>query len=201
MSSSTFGPTFFPPLGPAKVSGGLKPTGWDRCVLGGQVLPAFASVTRGGIKLKEDPKKKAGSDGCHPTYHGVDPQPMQLELETYTDDDREALALIMQPYVPKEGQTPKPVSIDYPGIRFLGITNVQIIGVGPLVPVKPGMAKMVVDMRHWLPPQSSRSATTTPVRAIRNVRKEAAQKAKPSNPPPTQQPSMGKPPAFTGAVR
>lgn len=201
MSTRTAGPTFFPPLGPAKVAGGIKPTGWDRCVIGGQVLPALCSVLRGGVKLKEDPKKKAGADGERPTYHGLDPQPLELECETYSDDDREDLAGIMAPLTPVQDRPPKPVSFDHPSVRHLGISTVTIVEVGALMPVKPGVAKMRIGFKHWLPPKSpKKSATATPTRAVRNVRKEAAQKAAPSNPKPTAQAGAGKPPAFTGAT-
>jgi hypothetical protein len=202
MSTRTAGPTFFPPLGPAKVSGGISPKGWDRCVLAGQVLPAHASILRGGIKLKADPKKKAGADGTRPCYHGLDPQPLQVELETYSDDDRESLAAMLATVVPVADRQPKPVSIDHPSIRHLGITAVQIVGVGPFIPVKPGVAKVLLDMEHWQPPKSpSKVATFTPTRAVRNLRKEAADKATPPNPKPTQRAGFGGPPAFTGAAK
>lgn len=199
MSSRTAGAAFFPPLGPAKMAGGLKPTGWDRCVLGGQVLPAYCSITHGGIKLKQDKKPKAGADGCRPTYHGIDPQPLQLECLTYSDDDRESLIGIIAPLIPIPDRTPQPVSFGHPSVRHLFITTVQIVGVGALIPVGPGVAKMTIDLEHWLPPKSpKKSATATPTRASRNVRKEAAAKASPPNPPPTQQPDLWGPPAFTG---
>lgn len=197
MSSKTAGPTFFPPLGPPKMAGAVNPKGWDRCALAGQVLPGHASILRGGIKLKKDHKPKSGADGCRPTYHGIDPGELELEVITYSDDDREALAGIVATVMPVPGKEPKPVSIDYPGIRHLGISTVLVIGVSALIPIGPGVAKMTLQLDHWMPPKaSSKIATKTPTRAVRNARKEAAQKN--SNPSPTAQKGPG--PTPTGAT-
>src|SRR4051812_13130361 len=119
MSRRTAGPQLFPPLGPAKVSGGINPEGWDRLVLNGEVCPALATITRGGIKLKEDKKDKAGADGTRPTYHGIEPQALGVDLETYSDDDREALAGILAKLAPLPDRPPRPISIDHPSIRHL----------------------------------------------------------------------------------
>lgn len=199
MSTRTAGPTFFPPLGPAKMAGGITPTGWDRCVIAGQVLPAMCSVVHGMIRLKEDPKDKAGADGCRPTYHGLAPQPLQLEVIAHSDDDREQVASILAPLKPLQDRQPKPVSFDHPSVRDLGITNVVIVGIGAWIVIGPGVTKRVIDFKHWQPPKSpTKSATGTPTRAVRNARGEAAQKAAPSNPKPTAQADLGQPPAFTG---
>lgn len=197
MSTRTAGPTFFPPLGPAKMAGGITPTGWDRCVIAGQVLPALCSVMHGGIRLKIDRKPKSGADGARQTFHGLDPQPLQLELVTYSDDDREQVASILAPLKPLQDRQPKPVSFDHPSVRDLGITNVVIVGISAWIVVAPGVAKRVIDFDHWQPPKSpKKSATSTPTRAVRNSRREAAQQAAPSNPKPTAQGGVGQPPNF-----
>jgi hypothetical protein len=200
MSKRVSGPTFFPPLGPAKMAGEIAPTGWDRAVIAGQVLPAHCSVMHGEIRLKEDPKSKAGADGCRPTFHGMDPRPLQLEAITYSDEDREQLASILAPLKPLQDRAPQPVSFDHPSVRHLGITTVTIVGISALIVVGPGVAKLSIEFKHWLPPKSpTNSATTTPKRAVRNVRREAARQADPPNPLPTAQPGPWRPPAFTGA--
>jgi hypothetical protein len=188
------GPTFFPPLGPATSLGAVDPQGWDRCVLGGKVIPGFCRITRANCKLKQDKKPKNGADGGNPTYRGLDPQPLELEIETFTDEDREQLAVILGPLIPQPGGQPKPVSIDHPSLRILRISAVQVIGAGGLMPI-PGTtrAKMTVDLEHSLPARKKNATTTpkgAPTRKTENTRKKAT--------PPTQQPGFAAPPPNTG---
>jgi hypothetical protein len=189
---ATFGPVFFPPLGPA--NGASKPSapqGWDRCTLADKVLPGFSRITKGAIRLKIDKKSKAGADGAYPTCHGLEPQPIELEITTYNDDDREELAGIAAGLIPMAGRTPAPVSIDHPSLRPLGISMVLIVGVSPLMVVKPMRARMTFDLLHWLPPPSKPATKTpkgAPVRKVQNVGPAA-------NVAPHQQAGVGAPPA------
>lgn len=189
----TFGPSFFPPLGPATTQVALEPQGWDRCLLAGKVLPAHARVLQAYCELKRDPKKKKGTDGANPTYNGMDPQPLQLELTTYNDEDREALASILLQYVPKPGRKPESVSIDHPSLRILGIDAVDIIGAGALIPVQgTHVTKMILKLVHSLPAKKGNATTTpkpTPVRKPANVRNGAKK-----NPLPTETGLISLPP-------
>jgi hypothetical protein len=183
-----------PTLGPGRgSSGAIAPKGWDRCVLADQVIPGFARITRGEIRLKTDKKQKSGADGCNPTFHGMDPQAIELEIITFSDEDREALVDIIAPLVPQPGKKPAPVSIDHPSLRILNVSAVQIIGAGALIPVegKPMRARMQLHMLHWLP-TSNQNATTTPAGAPKRKIPNARTRA---NPAPTQQPGFGAPPA------
>jgi hypothetical protein len=194
---SGFDPVFFPPLGPAKgSSGAVAPRGWNRCTLNGKVIPGFCRITRGNIRLKVDPKKKSGANGANPTFHGIDPQAIELEITTTSDEDREALVGIIGPLVPQANRDPAPVSIDAPSLRLIGISSVQVIGVGALLPVEgqPMKARMVIDMLHWLPPNkkvATKTPTGAPVRKPKNER--TGHPATPT--PPTQQPGVAGPPA------
>jgi hypothetical protein len=190
------GRPFFPPLGPAKVSGGIAPRNWDRLVLGGIVCPALATITRGGIKLREDKKSKAGADGTNPCYHGIDPQALGVELETYSDDDREALASILSKFTPIQDREPQPVTINHPSVRHLNISKVVLTEVGPFLPVKPGVAKVHLSFSHWMPPKSpGKSASHTPVKAaITNKLLEEAKRRANQNPKPTAKPGFAGPP-------
>jgi hypothetical protein len=182
---------FFPPLGPGGGSSGrANPKGWDRCVLANQVIPGFVRVTRANTRLKIDHKPKPGADGGNPTFHGLDPQPIELEIMTFSDDDREQLASIVQPLLPKQGTKPTPVSIDHPSLRILGISAVQVVGGSGLIHVAPMKAKMNLELLHWLPTKKQ-SATSTPKgapkRKVQNDRKQA-------NTPPEQQTGFCSPP-------
>lgn len=177
----------FPPLGPATGLKPYKPTGWYRCVLQGKVLPCQARITRASCKLKRDGKPKKGTDGANPTYSGLDPQPLELELTTFTDADREQLANVLSPYIPTPGVKPKSVSIDHPSLRLIRVSAVDIIGASALLP-EPGTtkAKMTLELVHSLPAKKGNATTTpkgTPLRTPSNVRLVA-------NPKPTQQPGL-----------
>lgn len=186
------GPVFFPPLGPANGSGGaLNPKGWDRCTLGGQVVPGFCRITKGGIELKADKKPKAGADGANPTFHGIDPQGVDLEITTYSDEDRESLIAVVGPLIPQPGSKPKPVSIDHPSLRPIFITAVQITGASALIYEGPMKAKMTLRMLHWLPTTNA-SATGTPKGA---PQRKPPNNRKGANPAPTAQPGVANPPA------
>jgi hypothetical protein len=196
--AAPLGPTFFPPLGPATTQPQIDPQGWDRCVLGGQVVPAHCRITHGACGLKKDPKSKSGADGSNPTYRGMDPKPISMEITTYNDPDREALASLLGPYIPVPGVQPKPVSIDHPSLRMIRVFAVVIEEPSALIP-EPGTtkAKMTLLMQHWLPSRQG-SATATPkgapVRKPKNIRKKPSQ----DNPPPTKQKGFASPPANLG---
>lgn len=191
---STFGPKFFPPLGPATKSKPFTPDGWDRCAMANQVLPGLAHITHGGVKIKIDHKNKSGADGANPTCHGLEPQPIGLEVVTFDDDQREALAAIVQPLVPTLGRKQLPVSIDHPSLRVLGITSVLIVGASPLINMGKQRTKMTFDLLHWLP-TTKKVATNTakgaPVRKVDNVGPAGAAA---SNPAPTTQAGFCGPP-------
>ena len=192
------GPTFFPPLGAATTQPPLDPQGWDRCVIADKVLPAHCRILHGSCKLKKDKKAKNGADGNNPTYRGLDAQPVQLEITTYNDPDREELASIIAPLIPVPGSTPKPVSIDHPSLRIIRVFSVVIEGAGALIP-EPGTtkAKMVLELQHWLPSRTQNATKTpkgAPVRKVQNNRKTPQQ----SNPPPTTQKGFAAPPATMG---
>lgn len=180
-----------PRLGPAQP--GAKPPaaqGWDRCVLADQVLPGFAKITKGAVRIKLDKKQKAGADGANPTCHGLDPQPIELEINTYTDEDREALALLAPKFVPQKGKKPLPVAIDHPSLRPLGIAAVLIVGVSPLMIASAQRTRMTFDLLHWLPSDAgdaTQTPTAAPLRRIKNVGPAA-------NVPPHEQASFCGPP-------
>jgi len=194
---SPIGPQFFPPLGPARgSSGSFSAKGWDKCVLAGQAIKSKARMIGGGeVQLKIDRKPKKGANGANPTSGGMDPQPLEIEFLTYSDEEREELHSIIAPYRPQPNKVPKPVSIDFPPLRFVGISAVIIVGVGPMVPIegRPMQARAKIKFLHWLP-TSGKDATTTPsgapVRKPTNVRAR-----KPPPTPPTEQAGFCGPPA------
>lgn len=192
------GPTFFPPLGPATTQPQVDPKGWDRATLAGQVVPGFCRILNADVKFKIDPKKKNGADGDNPTIRGFDPRPLMMEIMTYNDADREALASLIGPYVPIPGVTPKPVAIDHPSLRIIRVYAVIVQGASALIPIEgTTKAKMTIDMQHWVPAKQKNATHTpkgAPVRKVANTRKKAGA----DNPPPTQQKGFGAPPASLG---
>lgn len=190
--------TFFPPLGPATSQPTVNPQGWDRCELGGQVVPGFCKILDGGCGLKKDEKKKSGADGQNPTYRGIDPKPIRMEIVTFNDVDREALASLLGPYIPVPGLQPKPVAIDHPSLRMIRVYSVVIEQAGALIPIEGTIkAKMTLHMQHWLPSKQANATATpkgAPVRKVKNVRKTPQQ----DNPPPTAQKGFAAPPSTLG---
>lgn len=191
------GPTFFPPLGPATSQESINPQGWDRCTLDGKVIPGHCRILHGGCGLKKDQKKKNGADGENPTYRGMATKPVGMEITTFNDPDREALASQLGPYIPVPGVKPKPVSIDHPSLRLIRVFAVVIEEVDALIPeAGTTKAKMTIAMQHWLPSRKNATATPSgaPTRKPPNVRKKPAQ----DNPPPTQRKGFAAPPASLG---
>jgi hypothetical protein len=187
----------FPPLGATKVSGRIDPQNWDRLVLGGNVCPGLATITAGGIKLREDKKPKAGADGSSPCYHGIDPQALGVDIETNDDWEREDLAALLTKYTPVQDRPPEPVSIDHPSIRHLNIAMVVLTSIGPFLYVKPGVTKVHIGFSHWMPPKSNKSASVTPKKTagIRNMLREKADQIASKNVKPTERKDFAAPPA------
>lgn len=190
--------TFFPPLGPATSQKQVDPQGWDKCVLAGSTIPGFCKIPNAEILLKLDKKPKHGSDGANPTILGIDPQPLVLEIMTFTDADREALVPVIGPYLPAPGVKSKPVAIDHPSLRAIRVYAVIIQGASALTPIEgTTKAKMTLRLQHWLPSKQKSAVTTpkgAPVRKVKNVRKKPSD----TNPTPTQQKGFGQPPARLG---
>jgi len=194
MSDDTFGPKIFPPLGPYGSGGAIEATGWDRAMIAGQVVPGQSRITNGGILIKIQKKSKDGANGANPTLHGLDPQPIDMEITTHSNDEREALASMVAGLVPKITKNkkldPKPVSFDHPSVRHLGIGTVLLIKVGAFIVVSPNVAKLAIGLIHWMPATDGATTGqfTAPKRTIDNERKGTNKK-------PTEQPGFGGPPA------
>lgn len=190
----------FPSLSPKGVNKGpLYRSGWDTCVLGSYQIPGRVRVMKGGIKLKTDHKKQSGASGARPTFHGLDPQPIGLEIVVWTDEQLNQLDTVLRTLLPGGNGDSVPLSIDHAQLRHLGaIVNVQIVGASELSegPYGPTSRKMTLELLHWMPPQGQRGthATTTPTRAVRNVQQEDARKRQQQNAKPTQQAGVGAPP-------
>ena len=190
--------TYLPPLAPPSGAvGPLELTGWDRATLGGFIMPGKARTKGCNVKLKKDKKGKAGSDGSRPTYHGIDPKEFQIEIDTWTDDQRERLVQICRQILPLPGVKSKPLSFDHPSIRHFGMPiKVQVLGAGELEFDNERHTKLSIYVEHWLPASTNpkKSATNTPTRSVRNIRAEDADKLQNPNLPPTDQNNFGVPP-------
>lgn len=184
-----------PPLGPLTLDrsgrevGGLPAKEWDLAIIGGQTLPGHSKIVSGSIALKIDRKKKAGSSGANPTFHGLDPQPLELEVTTYNDADRDSLAAVVGSFIPTAAKEMKSYSFDHPAVWHLGLSNVIVQKVGAFIIVSPGVTKMHIGLLHWILP-SGPSVTKTPKTAIGKVPDNRTG----ANKKPTEQPGFGGPP-------
>jgi hypothetical protein len=187
----------FPPLAPSGCAAGpLYGTGWDRGALGGILVPGRCRVVMGCIKVKRDKKSKKGADGSNPTQSGIDPQPIELEVTMWTDAHLAEFKKLCDQLLPQAGVKRKPVSLDHPDLYHLGsIVNVEVLGASALM--RQGRTRICkLQLHHWMPSTSKggKDATSTPTRAVRNARREQAEKRNPPNPPPTLQSGFGSPP-------
>lgn len=189
----------FPSLAPV-ARGSLTLPGWDRASLGGEVLPGKAKVTKGGVRLKKDLKKKAGADAARPTFHGLEQQEFELEVLVWTNEQLARLGEVCRQVLPRQGVEPKPIALDHPAVRHLGdVVSVVVTGAGVLVDGElPHSKKLAIQLLHWLPvkasPKGKTTATVTPKRASRNLRSEDAGKRNPPNPAPSTQVGFCGPP-------
>jgi hypothetical protein len=193
----------FPALTPKFYRGGqayspgpLTLSGWDRATLGGFVMPGKSKVTGGSMKVKEDRKSTAGSDGARPTLHGIDPQRFELEVYVWTDEQAEELLRICREILPLSGVNRAPLALVHPDILHMGdAVMMNVLGCG--VMEREGTARRIkFHLLHWLAPKrGSKPATNTPIKGVRNARREAAEKQNPPNPTPTQQAGVAGPPA------
>jgi len=200
-----------PRLGPAN-SGPLYLDGWDLGIIGNHKIPGKSRVTGGKVKLKKDPKSKAGADGANKTYHGIDPQEFTLEIEVWTDEQLKNLVQVVladilpkpwaKPANPPPGQTaaswPPPLPLLHPDLCGLSSTMPMAVVILGGTPFKHNgnMVSMTLELDHFLPaPASKPSQAGTPLRKVPNKRAEADAAA--NNPPPHQQPGFGGPPAVT----
>ena len=54
---------------------------WDRIYLQGTIIPCHhARIVEAGLRLAVDKKKTLGGNGANPTYHGIDPHPIGIEV-------------------------------------------------------------------------------------------------------------------------
>lgn len=173
------------PLGPPRARAmPLYWGGWDEVKLAGRALPHRARV-KAAIQLKFDPKSKAGSDGARSTTHGLEPQPVEIEVTCYDDEARAVLAEICVQFLPASGKSLAPVTIESPQIEHLkALAKVVILGAPSADIVAPGVTRHAIKARHWLPP-GRKLATKTAQRSIGNLQQEDA--ARRRNPLPTAQ--------------
>src|SRR5262245_11679187 len=106
------------PAGGAR--GPLYLEGWDLAILGDEKLPGKTRVTRGGVKVKKDPKKKAGSDGSTPTFRGLDLQEIELEVTVWTDEQKTKLDEVLDRFAPRRGVKVEAIPLQHEALRPMG---------------------------------------------------------------------------------
>lgn len=194
-----------PKLGPPGSPSGLGNYGaWHTLKIGGTTLPGKWRVLSGGVKLKIDPKKKAGVDGGNPVFHGMNPQGFEIEGEQYSDDERDALQSIFgdpnTSLMPQPGKTQNqyPLQLQHPSVLHFGYAiNVMVVGVGILEHSGPGTTKIKISLQHWLQPKSGSSASQQPNKARRAVNNDLGKSSQKNSPPSQQQDVAGPPKNFT----
>lgn len=200
----------FPQLFPVGGSSGpLLPVGWDKLTLGGIVLAGRWKLTGGALKLKIDPKKKAGATAPSPTTHGLDPQTFTARGVVWTqaqlDELDDQLAILLPPL------NLQPVTLDHPQAyslaRVLGKIDVQVEVGSIWLPssIVRGGYEITLNLPHWLPAakgaKGNKAKSSTPDQSKRNLLAEADAQRRAgvgvgtvyANPPPSSSPDFAKP--------
>lgn len=167
--------------------GNLLPTHpWDRIALGGQVIPCHhARITSGGLALLVDKKKTLGGNGGHPTYHGIDPHSIDVDVFFSTvEQAREFAFVIAASFGPSiKGDAPV-IPIEAQQLQHLGcLTTVKIRAIEAMT--ESGIYKVVkMKLDHWLNPPAvkGKSVSSSHKKPINNAVTEAA--ALKANPKP-----------------
>jgi hypothetical protein len=164
------------------------------------VLPGKWRVTSGRVLLKHDKKTKAGVDGANPVFHGLDPQAFELEGEQFNEDERNAVANLLQQIGPQPGQAQNqpPLQLQHPAVTSIGFAIfVKVIGVGVFEHTGPCTTRVKLSLLHWLPAgKNAPNATVQDTSGQRTKKKLPAGLGAQSqaNPPPSQQANAAAPP-------
>lgn len=171
-------------------SGPLYPASvWDQVTIGGFLLPGRASIRSGGVKLAEDKKGSAGSNGALPTYFGIDPDNIAVVCTVWTAEQAskfaEVSAKLFGPNV-----KPAPVAISAQALNHLPIYEVVVKQVSE-ARVSGQIREFTIMCRHWLPSTVSKKkvVTSTPTKATLPPNLRAGD----NNPAPSAQPNFSSP--------
>lgn len=162
------------------------PKPWDQVRLGGMLLPCHhAVITAGGVELREDKKGGAGESGALPTYHGMDPKPITIDVYFNTVEQANRFNNMLPFFGPIPGIPTRVVSIEAQALAHLPITAVAVRAVGALLDAPP-YKRITISCRHWLSSEKTKKKVTkTPTEETGNVRRDEAERA--ANPRPTSQ--------------
>ena len=182
---------WYPPggaIGPLTPS---KP--WDQVRIGGFLLPCHhAVITAGGVELREDKKGGTGQSGASLTYHGMDPQPVTIDVFFSTVEQANNFTGVIALVGPLPGVPPRAFSIEAQALEGSAITAVTVRKVSALLDALP-FKRITVTCRHFLPPEKTKNkpVTGSPKASTDNLRSEEA--ARLQNPPPSARPGYGAP--------
>jgi len=190
---------WYPRVPDETTRGPLEPTRpWDRIKLGGFVLPCHhAAITSGGVELRADKKGGTGQNGAMPTFHGMDPKPLTIDLYFSTVEQADAFARIYPFLCPIPGVATHSVDIEAQAIDDLPITAVAVTGCSALLEAG-NYKKRTLNCLHWLSAAANKKKVTgTPQASFTNIIDE--EQARASNPKPSAQPGFCSPFSSPGA--
>lgn len=190
-------PSLFPngsPEGPVFLGG------WDRVLIGGDPLPGRVEVVRGGIEVRRDKPKPTGKNGGRQsTYHGSDPEDVEIEVHCWLDKHFSYMDAFLKKHgPPTNGDAPRPTSIDAAALRHLPIRYVAIVKVSqwadsPKV-TRGKMLRLVLDAFTSANTKKTVTAQPKPKRKIANAVTDNPQS---KNPDPSTLQSVAEPPNFS----
>jgi hypothetical protein len=147
---------------------------WSSLTVGGSIIygPANPDGVSGKVTVKRakrhykwQRKDPPGSDGYTSTYHGISPKEFDIVFWFWTSAQYDRLESQVIPsfqIVGTKGKT-NPVTIDYPGLSAIGISQIttdHIMQPEPTSEDKPDMWRWVVQVTEYLPPPQVNTAAT-----------------------------------------
>jgi hypothetical protein len=183
-----------PRLGPpGSASEPLFPAGWDLVILGGRLLPGKATVSKCNVKRKVDKKGGIGSKGANPTVHGRELQDLEVKVTVKTDEQVDELLDVLKLILADPDDNPRPLAIDHPTPRSIGIESVILLGsTGLMMSSTRGVRELTMSLREHRQPKPAKSQTVKG--APGDVRNKRTEDARRRNPPPSANPTTIAPP-------
>lgn len=138
---------------------------WDTLVIAGSIWKGKVDVRGAKRAYKVQTKDAPGIEGATQTYRGRRPETFEITFYVWTDSLYAQWQQFSQLFFATQSgnkSTYVPLTIGYPSLALLGITQILVREVGGLEPQgETGMYAAKVKVEEFLPPILN-NATTTP---------------------------------------
>lgn len=142
----------------------LRGMEWDTLLISGMAMPGLATVTVSEISRRLQNKKENGSDGSSPTFRGLNPAKVEIELLLWTPDQLRTWEAMLPVIFPRAGKGTNGLSgldISHPNTALCGIRAIVIESVTGLMP-GPSHGTKAVKLKcfEFMPPKKAKAVKT-----------------------------------------